>query len=166
VAQAWLALLLAPFVLFIVGCGSTTAPPPNSTATTTNCGVHLVATNPLPLSASTQVLLGGRPYSVAMAPGGLAYVSQLDSATLAAVAPPAYSFTARVGVGSVPTEVAFNSSGTQAFVTNQVSQTVGLIDVASNVEIASVHVTGNPFAVIVAPGDSEVYVSTTADTLS
>jgi YVTN family beta-propeller protein len=95
----------------------------------------------------------------------IAYISQLDAGTLAAATLPALSLSGSVPVGNTPTEVAFNSSGTKAYVTNQFSQDVGVIDVGSNSQTATVPVSGNPFALIVAPGDSVVYVTTTADSL-
>jgi len=149
------------FVLVLAAaCSESTAPP-----IATSCGVQGSLGSTLKLTASTRVALPARPYSVAVSSGGLAYVSQLDSATLAAVSPPNYSFSGRISVGNVPTEVAFTSTGTKAYVTNQFSDNVGVIDVASQRQVGTVTVTGNPFAVIVGPGDSVVYVTTTADSL-
>lgn len=116
-------------------------------------------------SLAGHVRLGGRPYGAAVSPGGVAYITQLDVAQLARADLPARSFASAVAVGNTPTEVAFNSTGTKAYVTNQFSLNVGVIDVASNTETSTVPVSGNPFAVIVAPGDSIVYVTTTADSL-
>ena len=117
------------------------------------------------LSTDTRVALSGRPYSVAVASTGAVYVAVLDASTLARTNLPTFAFDTAAKVGSVPTEVAFNSTGTTAYVTNQGDQNVGVVDVASNTQTTTVPVAGNPFAVIVAPGDSIVYVTTTADSL-
>ena len=114
---------------------------------------------------AARVMLTSRAYSVAISSQGVVYVGQLDLARLIRADLPNMAFTASVAVGVVPTEVAFNATGTKAYVTNQFSQNVGVIDVASNTQTATVPVAGNPFYVIVAPGDSIVWVTTTADSL-
>ncbi len=111
------------------------------------------------------VPLASRAYAVAVSSTGVVYVGQPDLFRLLRDSLPQTSFTGTVSVGNTPTEVAFNSTGSQAFVTNQFSQNVGVIDVATNTQATTVAVAGNPFAVIVAPGDSIVYVTTTADSL-
>jgi YVTN family beta-propeller protein len=116
-------------------------------------------------SLAARVPLTSRAYAVAISSAGVAYVGQPDLGNLIRADLPNMAFTASVAVGNIPTEVAFNSTGTKAYVTNQFSQNVGVIDVASNTQTATVPVAGNPFAVIVAPGDSIVWVTTTADSL-
>ncbi len=112
-----------------------------------------------------RVTLPDRAYTVAISSKGVVYVDQQDLSQLIRADLPSEVFTATVAVGDQPTEVAFNSTGSRAYVTNQFSQNVGVIDVASNTQITTVPVAGNPFAVIVAPGDSIIYVTTTADSL-
>ena len=111
------------------------------------------------------VPLTSRTYSAAVSSTGVVYVGQPDLSRLIRADLPATTFTTAVSVGSIPTEVAFNSTGSNAYVTNQFSQNVGIIDVASNTQTMTIPVAGNPFAIIVAPGDSIVYTTTTADSL-
>ena len=111
------------------------------------------------------VPLTSRAYALAISSTGVVYVGQPDLARLIRADLPNMAFPATIAVGNTPTEVAFNSTGNRAYVTNQFSQNVGVIDVASNMQTATVPVAGNPFAVIVAPGDSLVWVTTTADSL-
>jgi len=54
--------------------------------------------------------------------------------------------------------VAFNSTGTRAYVTNQYSSTVSVIDVVANANIDAIPIGQSPFEVIVAPGDSILWV--------
>lgn len=115
--------------------------------------------------SSRHVPLSSRTYSAAVSATGVAYIGQPDLSRLIRADLPRTTFTAAVSVGSIPTEVAFNSTGSKAYVTNQFSQTVGVIDVASSTQTTTIPVAGNPFAIIVAPGDSMVYVTTTADSL-
>lgn len=109
--------------------------------------------------------IGGRPYGAAVSASGVAYVTQLDSAGLGRANLPDETFSARIGVGNVPTELAFNSAGTRAYVTNQFDNTVSVVNVSTNAQIDAVAVTGNPFEVIVAPGDSILYVTTNVDSV-
>jgi YVTN family beta-propeller protein len=111
-------------------------------------------------SLGARVSLGGRPYGAAISAAGVAYVTMLDAGTLGRADLPSQTFTAPVAVGSLPSEVAFNSAGTRAYVTNQFSHNVGVVHVATNTQIDTITVTGDPFEVIVAPGDSIIYVST------
>lgn len=117
------------------------------------------------LQADTHVALSSRAYAVAVSSRGVAYVGQPDLFRLLRADLPQSAFADSLTVGNTPTEVAFNSSGSQAYVTNQFSQNVGVIDVATNTQTSTVQVSGNPFAVVVAPGDSIIYVTTTADSL-
>ncbi len=66
-------------------------------------------------------------------------------------------------VGSIPTGIAFNASGTKAYVTNQLSSNVGEVDVATNVQTRTIAVTGDPFQVIVSPDEKRIYVTTNAN---
>src|SRR5690242_4006640 len=116
-------------------------------------------------SLAGHVPLTSRAYAVAISSAGVVYVGQPDLGRLIRADLPNMAFPVSVAVGNIPTEVAFNSTGTKAYVTNQFSENVGVIDVASNSQTATVPVAGNPFAVIVAPGDSIVWVTTTADSL-
>src|SRR6266581_3037021 len=107
-----------------------------------------------------RVSLSGGPYGAAISSTGVAYVTMGQSTQLARTNLPSHAFAPAVSVGHVPTQVAFNSTGTRAYVTNQLDQNVGVVDVASNTQIDLISVPGNPFEVIVEPGDSLLYVST------
>lgn len=125
----------------------------------------IVGVTVLDSAVAGRVILSSRAYAAAISSTGVVYVGQPDLSQLIRADLPSQAFTAAVAVGNTPTEVAFNSTGSRAYVTNQFSQNVGVIDVASNTQITTVPVVGNPFAVIVAPGDSIIYVTTTADSL-
>jgi len=112
-----------------------------------------------------RVLLDGRPFGAAVSPSGVAYITQLDLSQLSRLDLPSHSFSATVAVGSIPTEVVFNSTGTRAYVTNQYSHNVGIVNTATNTQIDTIMVRGDPFAVVVAPGDSTIYVTTNVDSV-
>ena len=112
-----------------------------------------------------RVPLAGRPFAAAVSPSGVAYVSLADLGQLTRAAPPSHTFSNPVAVGSQPTEVVFNSTGTFAYVTNQHSQNIGVVDVGTNTQIDVIDVIGDPFAIVVTPGDSIIYVTTNADSV-
>ena len=116
-------------------------------------------------SITARLPLPDRAYSVAVSPSGITYVTQSDISQLDRLHLPQLKVVDSVAVGLQPTEIAFNSSGSTLYVTNQFSSNVGVIDVATNRVTTGVSVSGHPFAVVVAPGDTIVYVTTTADSL-
>lgn len=107
----------------------------------------------------TRVPLAGQPYSAAISSTGVAYVSLGTANQLARADLPGQTFSPVVGTGNTPTEVAFNSTGTRAYVTNQYSSSVSVVNVATNTWIDTIPVTGRPFEILVAPGDSILYVA-------
>jgi YVTN family beta-propeller protein len=111
----------------------------------------------------TSVTFGSRPYALAVSSHDVVYVGRVDASVLTRFDGSSTTPTATVTVGSIPTEIAFNASGTKAYVTNQGSGNVGVVDVATNVQTETIPVTGNPFQVIVSPDATRIYVTTNAD---
>ncbi len=109
-----------------------------------------------------RVSLGPQPFGAAISVNDVAYVTLGQGAQLARADLPSQAFAPAVGVGSVPTDVTFNSTGTLAYATNQYNQNISIVDVANDTVIGTIPLTGDPFEVIVAPGDSVLYVATNA----
>lgn len=107
-----------------------------------------------------RVALAGQPYGAAVSATGVAYITLGSASQLARTNLPSQAFAPAVSVGSIPTEVAFNSTGAVAYVTSQSGHYVGVVNVASNTQVDTIPVNGAPFEVIVEPGDSIIYVST------
>jgi len=103
--------------------------------------------------------LPNRAYAAAISSTNVAYVSQTDLSRVVRANLPSRAFADRVTVGLIPTEIAFNSTGTRAYVTNQSSSTVSVLNVATDRQIDTIAVGYRPFEVIVAPGDSILYVA-------
>ncbi len=101
--------------------------------------------------------LPGRPQAAAIF-GSIAYVSQLDMSRVSRANLPSRQFASNVTVGSIPDGLAFNSTGSRLYVANQYSNSVSVVNVATNAVIDSIAVGSRPFEVIVAPGDSILYV--------
>ena len=110
----------------------------------------------------TSVSLANRPYALAVS-HDIVYVGQLDAGQVTRFNGTSTAAAGTVAVGSTPTELAFNAAGTKAYVTNQFSDNVGIIDVASNTQTSTIPVTGDPFKVIVSPDGSTLYVTTNAN---
>ena len=124
----------------------------------------LAAVSPEGVIAATEPL-SHRPFGVTIAPSGRTYITQLDLARLARLDLPSFTFGTGVAVGLVPTDVAFNPTGTRAYVANQFSQSISVVNAATNVEERVIPVTGDPFKVIISPDGTRVYVVTNADHL-
>ena len=113
----------------------------------------------------TSVPLSGRPYALAVSAQDVVYISRLDAASVVRYNGSSTTAADTVDVGSTPTELAFNPSGTKAYVTNQYSNNVGIIDVATGVQTGVIPVSGNPFQVLVSPDGSRLYVTTNENKL-
>ena len=110
----------------------------------------------------TSATLGSRPYALAVS-HDVVYVGQLDAAQVTRFNGSSTTAAATVAVGNTPTELAFNAAGTKAYVTNQFSDNIGIIDVATNTQTGTIPVTGDPFKVIVSPDGNSLYVTTNAN---
>lgn len=109
--------------------------------------------------------LSGRPFGAAINPEGVAYITRVDAAALARIDLPASTFSAAVTVGSVPTDVGFNPSGTLAYVANQFSHNVSVVDVATNRQVSTISVVGDPFLSRVSPDGRLLWISSNVDSL-
>jgi len=104
--------------------------------------------------------LGERPYGVAISRTGIVFVSRLDAEAISRADLPDTTFTGFVAVGLVPTDVVFNRAATRAFVANQHSQQVGIVDVATSRQVDALDFPGDPARVLVAPDDRTLFVAT------
>ena len=109
--------------------------------------------------------LPARPYGVAVSRNDVVYVTQLDDQRLSRIDLPTLGESGSVAVGSIPTDVWFNSAGTRAYVANQFSASVGIVDVATNTQTSSIPVRGDIFQAVPDPSDSRLYVVTNRDSL-
>jgi YVTN family beta-propeller protein len=100
----------------------------------------------------------GVGFGVDISVAGVTYVTQASS-TLVRVDLPVPQISGSVAVGSIPTSIAFDRTGATAFVTNQYSQNLGVIDVATNTQRTTVPIAGSPFVVAVSPDNRTLYVT-------
>lgn len=104
--------------------------------------------------------LSARPYGVAISSEGVVYVARLDVDSVSRADLPDTLITGAVGVGSIPSHVAFNPASTRAYVANQGSDDVSVVDVAAGTEIAFVQLNSDAWNVIVSPDGATVYATT------
>jgi YVTN family beta-propeller protein len=71
-----------------------------------------------------------------------------------------------IPTGDIPTEVDFSPDGATAYVTNQYSQNVGVVDVAGAQQVATISLSpANPFVVRVSPDGARLFISTSGTTV-
>lgn len=71
-----------------------------------------------------------------------------------------------IPTGDVPTGLDFAPDGATAYVTNQLSSNVGVIDVATAQQVATISVApANPFVVRVSPDGAQLFISTNTTTV-
>jgi YVTN family beta-propeller protein len=109
--------------------------------------------------------LSSRPYGAAVSRHDVVYITQLDNQRLSRIDLPRLGEIDSVEVGVVPTHVAFNRDGTRAYVANQFSQAVGVVDVATNTQVSSIPVSGSVFLGVPNDSDTRLYVVTNTDSL-
>jgi YVTN family beta-propeller protein len=113
-----------------------------------------------------RIPVSGRPYGLDVSPAGVVYVTLVDGAALARIDVAGLAVTRTVPVGFGPTQVAFNPAGDSAYVTNQLSGTVGVVDVAGDSGVGeAIPVAGAPFVVDVGPSGNAIYVVGNADSV-
>lgn len=144
--------LVFAFAAAITSCSNSTGP--GTVETTHPAGI--VVSSPA---------IASRPFAVAISRDGMAYVGRQDVPFLQASALPLTDFTDSVQVGNDPTDIAFNAASTRAYVTNQFSSNVGVVNVLTGVSIDSIPVPGNPFRILVSPNMTQIYVSSNNDSV-
>ena len=109
--------------------------------------------------------LSGRPFDAEISPSGVIYVTRLDVGLVSRLNLAERAFTASVVVGSVPSRVTFNASGSTAYVSNQFSQDVGIINVSTNTQTDVIPTTGDPGPVALSIDGAALFVTTNANRL-
>ena len=121
-------------------------------------------THPVGVVASSTTL-DSRPFGTAVGHSGDLLVTQLDAASVAHGVLPGTSLGTSIPVGAVPTDVTIDAAGTYAYVTNQFSSNVGVIDLTSKAQVATIPVSGDPFRVKLSLDQSMLFVTGNADSL-
>jgi len=98
--------------------------------------------HPIPqLSATTT--LPDRTYGTAVSTQGVFMATRFNAGLVAKGTLPGTAIESNVAVGTNPATVAFNAAGTTAYVTNQVSGTLSIIDVATGAQLSEMRLEGS-----------------------
>ena len=145
------------------GCATTDPNPQTVTvisgaATTVNVVVVCATTHPAgDVSATVAV---AHPYGLAISTAGALYIAELDAGMVGRVDLPSTTLKSPITVGLVPSHVAFSPNGKTAYVANQGSRSVSVIDVASGLVTATIPVTSDAWNVLVSLDGARLYVTT------
>ena len=108
--------------------------------------------------------LSGGPLGIAVA-GDVAYVSRQTANRVDRLALATLQFTASLTAGSTPCFLVFDATATTAYVANQLSDNIGVIDVATNTQTRTIPVTGDPLPVAISADGSTLFTTTNANRL-
>ena len=120
---------------------------------------------PLEGTVLAAVPLADAPTDMAISRDGVAYVLRAYGARVERFDPVTRTFTGSIPVGNNPTRIVFDRAGERAFVTNQFSDTISILDVATDSVVDTLTVSGNPAPLLVAPDQRTLYVTTNLDVL-
>ena len=113
-----------------------------------------------------RVELTDRPFGIDVSRDGVVYVTRLDAARVSRLDVETRAFTGDITVGSVPTGVTFHPGGSVAYVTNQHDGVVGVIDVATSRQIATIPLDGtHPYVTFVTPDGAKLYIAGNSTTI-
>jgi len=112
-----------------------------------------------------ELRLSERPCDVAVSPEGAVFATRAYAATIERLDVRGLRSVSSVPVGCIPTRMAFDHWGRRLYVTNQFSDTISVVDVATNRRIREIAVQGDPAPLVLAPDGVTLYVTTHADQL-
>jgi DNA-binding beta-propeller fold protein YncE len=115
---------------------------------------------------ASRLRIAGYPFDVAIAPDGAAWLTRLHAAVLERLQLQPLTSTGVIHVGIAPTRVIITPSGERAWVTNQFTKDVAVVDLSCRRRIASIPMEGDPLAAALSPDARTLYVTTNLDRLS
>ena len=95
------------------------------------------------LDLRDSVPLGALPFAVAISKSGVVYVTKLLAAEAVRAQLPSTALSAPFAVGAIPSSVRMSPDGKTAYVGNQDSQTISVIDVATNTVTSTIPLPGH-----------------------
>jgi streptogramin lyase len=114
---------------------------------------------------SARLSVSGNPFDVAIAPNGVACVTRGRAAAVDCLELSPLRITGAVRTGAAPTRVVVSPSGDEAYVTNQFTEDVAIIDLPQRRLSGVVSVPGHPLGAVLSPDARTLYVATNVDRL-
>jgi YVTN family beta-propeller protein len=106
------------------------------------------------------------PWGVAVRDDGLAYFTELNNGGVGITSTKTRTVDGFIQTGTFPTGIAFSPDGATAYVANQGDANVGVIDVASATQVATISTNGlSSLAVRVSPDGTQLFVATGSTTV-
>src|SRR6266550_3193659 len=115
---------------------------------------------------ASRLVIAGYPFDVAIAPDGSALLTRLHAAVLQRLQLQPLASTGVIRVGVAPTRVILAPSGERAWVTNQFTKDVAVVDLACRRRTGSIAMEGDPLGAVLSPDSRTLYVTTNLDRLS
>jgi hypothetical protein len=114
---------------------------------------------------ASRLEIAGYPFDVAVAPDGVAWLTRLHAAVLERLQLQPLASTAVIRVGVAPTRVIVAPSGERAWVTNQFTKDVAVVDLVWRRRTGCIAMEGDPLAAGLSPDSRTLYVTTNLDRL-
>jgi len=115
---------------------------------------------------ASRLTIAGYPFDVAIAPDGAAWLTRVHAAVLERLQLQPLASTGVIRVGVAPTRVILAPSGERAWVTNQFTKDVAVVDLACRRRTGSIAMEGDPLGAVLSPDSRTLYVTTNLDRLS
>jgi len=115
---------------------------------------------------ASRLRIAGYPFDVAIAPDGAAWLTRLHAAVLERLQLQPLASSGVIRVGVAPTRVILAPSGERAWVTNQFTRDVAVVDLACRRRTGSIAMEGDPLGAVLSPDSRTLYVTTNLDRLS
>lgn len=112
-----------------------------------------------------RVAVGGNPFDVAITPTGAVLVTRTHAAAVDLIRLQPLGVMGSVRTGPAPSRVIPDLTGTQAYVTNQFAEEIGIIDLGARRQTGTIPVCGHPLGAVLAPDGNTLYVATNLDRL-
>jgi hypothetical protein len=109
--------------------------------------------------------LGGTPFDVVTGGPGTAYVTRLHSASVERIRLEPLMASGSIRVGAVPTRIVINPAEERAYVTNQFTDDISILDLGRWRGCGSISVPGSPLGAVLAPDGHTLYIVTNLDRL-
>ena len=125
---------------------------------------HVAPGHPQGLLAA-RLPVSGSPFDVAIAHNGIACVTRGRAAAVDCLELSPLRITGSVRTGAAPTRVIVSPSSDEAYVTNQFTEDVAIIDLLQRRRTGAVSVPGHPLGAVLSPDTRTLYVATNVDRL-
>jgi collagen type III alpha len=110
-----------------------------------------------------RLAVAGYPFDVVIAPDGAAWLTRVHAAVLERLQLQPLASTGVIRVGVAPTRVVLSPAGDRAFVTNQFTRDVAVVDLAWRRRVGAIATDGDPLGAAISPDGRVMYVSTNLD---